>query len=432
MAFFLPEQETLGRDGIASVQRGKLASMLGRILGTNRFYRRKLGGLDAADAADSFSSLPFTTRAELQQDQADHPPHGTNLTEPVERYSRLHQTSGSTGAAPLCVLDTAEDWEGWKRCWGVIYRAAGVKDADRLIFPFSFGPFIGFWAAFDGAAALGNLCLPAGGMTTAARLRFLLDHGVTFVCCTPTYALRMAEAASAGGIDLAGSAVRGLIVAGEPGGSLAATRGAIERAWGARVFDHAGMTEVGPYGFECEEAPGGMHVNEIEFIAEVIDAETGAPVGDGAEGELVLTNLFRRGFPLIRYRTGDRARLTRGRCRCGRHFARLEGGLLGRADDMFFVRGNNVYPAAVEDIVRGVTGVAEFRATLRRRASMIDLRIEVEPSAGVDAAAACRRVTEAIQDRLNFKPTVVACEPGSLPRYEMKARRWTISNEAGE
>lgn len=421
MSYHAPDEELLNPEDLSALQRRKLSNMLRAVLPTNAFYRGKLAGLkSAADAP--LSDLPFTTRAELQQDQIEHPPYGTNLTHPLDRYIRLHQTSGSAGV-PLRWLDTADDWTWWRKCWGMIYRAAGLTPADRLIFTFSFGPFIGFWSAFDSALSLGNMCLAAGGMTTLARLRHLLDNDVTFVCCTPTYALRMAETAAAEGIDLAGSKVRGLIVAGEPGGAIPATRERIERAWGARVFDHWGMTEVGPLAFECVEAPGELHVNEAESIAEVIHPQSGRPVPEGEPGELVMTNLGRWGAPVIRYRTGDQVVMRRARCACGRWFARLEGGILGRIDDMLIIRGNNVFPSAIEGILRSFADVVEFRTTVVTREGMSELKIEVEPSPGVDGAALTARVAQAIRDRLHFRPDVTAAPPGTLPRYEMKSRR---------
>ena len=422
MPYHIHDEETLDRDGLGALQRRKLAAMLEAVLKTNAFYRRKLAGLAFNAQEDALDVLPLTTRGELQQDRAEHPPYGSNLTYPVESYVRLHQTSGTSGV-PMRCLNRAEDWVWWKRCWGIIYRAAGVTDGDRFIFPFSFGPFIGFWAAFDSAISLGNLCLPAGSMTTQARLRFMFENDVTFICCTPTYALRMIEVAAGEGIDLARSTVRGLIVGGEPGGSIPATRSRIETAWAARVFDHPGLTEVGPYGFECVEAPGGVHVAESEFIAEVIDPKTERLVPDGEPGELVLTSLGRWGSPVIRYRTGDHVRMTRGRCACGRWFGRLEGGILGRIDDMLIIRGNNVYPSAIEAILREFSGVAEFRLDVTERGAMADLRIEIEPTADADRVRLARQVSDAIRVRLLFRPDIALVEPGALPRFEMKARR---------
>ncbi len=430
MPFHAKEEETLDPDGLVKLQRQRLSQMLRDVLAGNAFYRRKFAGIAFDPRSDPLDRLPYTTRQEIQQDQLDHPPYGSDLTYDLKRYSRLHQTSGSSGV-PLRWLDTPETWDRWKHYWGIIYRAAGLTSEDRLIFPFSFGPFIGFWSAFESAVALGNLALPAGGMTTTARLRYMLDNNVTFVCCTPTYALRMAEVAQTEGIDLKSSSVRGLIVAGEPGGSIAATRSQIETSFGARVFDHCGMTEMGPWGFECLEARGGMHVLETDFIAEVVDRDTGRPVPDSEPGELVLTNLGRVGSPLIRYRTGDQVRLTRNRCTCGRWFAWAEGGILGRIDDMIVIRGNNVFPSAVEGIVREFDEIAEFQLVLDRQAAMPQLRIVIElRDEGASSVEGSKRVAgltdrlaRAVRDRLHFSPEIAIAKPGSLPRFEMKARR---------
>lgn len=425
MAYFVAEQERLGGDELASLQRRRLAAMMERVLASNPFYAKKFSGMAFDAETSNVQSLPFTTRQEIQQDQQDHPPYGTNLTYPIDRYVRQHQTSGTSGR-PLRWLDSADDWAWFQHCWGIIYRAADVGPQDRFIFPFSFGPFIGFWAAFESAVAMGNLCLPAGGMTTSARLRYLMENEVTVVGCTPTYALRMAEVAADDGIDLAGSSVRMLIVAGEPGGNVPSTRARIESAWGARVFDHAGMTEIGPWGFECVEAPGGMHVIESEFMAELIDPDGDQAVPDGEIGELVLTNLGRLGSPLIRYRSGDQVRLTRGPCACGRSFARVEGGILGRSDDMVIIRGNNVFPSAVEGILRGFDEVAEFRVEVDQGACVTELRIEVEPGSSKGADRLGQRIDRALRDRLHFRPVVRMVAPGALPRFEMKAQRWSV------
>jgi len=422
MAYNVTNEKSLDGEELAALQKLKFADLLREVLVTNTFYRRKLAGLFFDAANDPLCRLPLTTRAEIQQDQLEHPPYGTNLTYPLARYVRLHQTSGST-ATPLRWLDTADSWAWFKTCWKALYRAAGLKREDRLVFPFSFGPFIGFWGGFEAAAELGNLVLAAGGMTTSARLRYLLENEATVVCCTPTYALRLAEVAEAEGLRLAESLVRALIVAGEPGGNIPAVRSRIESSWGARVFDHSGMTEMGAYGFECAEAPGGMHVLETEFIAEVIDPVTTAPLADGQEGELVLTNLGRWGSPLIRYRTGDEVRLIRNRCACGRWFARLENGILGRVDDMLVIRGNNVFPSAVEGVIREFREVREFNFVIDRARSLAELEIRVEPITGVEAADLAERIEDRVRDRLHFRPRVTIVPRGALPRFEMKARR---------
>jgi phenylacetate-CoA ligase len=330
----------------------------------------------------------------------------------------MHQTSGTHGA-PLRWLDTPESWDAMLGCWLQILHTAGVTATDRLFFPFSFGPFLGFWTAFDAAQRLGCLCLAAGGMSSGARLRMMLDNHATVILCTPTYALHLAEVARAQGMALS---ARSLIVAGEPGGSIAGTRQRIEDAWGARVFDHSGMTEVGPVSVECAENPGGLHILEVDYIAEVIDPATSEPVSDGQLGELVLTNLGRWGSPLIRYRTGDLVRVDPEPCPCGRTFRRLAGGILGRTDDMIAIRGNNFYPTALEGLLRRFPEVVEYQVEVDTSAPLNALRVEVEPVAG-DVGDLADRVAAAIRDELLFRANVTVVAPGALPRFEMKARR---------
>ncbi len=260
-------------------------------------------------------------------------------------------------------------------------------------------------------------------MTTSARLRYFLENGVTAIGCTPTYALRMAEVATAEGIDLASSSVAKLIVAGEPGGSIPQTRKLIESAWGAAVFDHAGMTEIGPWGFQCPEDHTGMYIIESEFIAEVVNPVTGETVGEGESGELVLTNLGRLGSPLIRYRTGDQVRLTHDRRAGQRWFARLDGGILGRVDDMLIIRGNNVFPSTIEGIIRSFEEVAEYRLHVYKAASLTELDIEVEPQPDAKPDRLAERLAIAVRDQLHFRPVVRLAAPGTLPRFEMKAKR---------
>jgi phenylacetate-CoA ligase len=419
-------EEYLERPALTELQCRRLCALLREVVPANRFYARKLaaGGVRPEDVTDpaGLRRLPFTTKAELAADQAENPPYGTVLTYPAERYSRLHQTSGTTSGRPLRWLDTPESWDWLLGCWDIMYRIVGLRRGDRLFFAFSFGPFLGFWTAFDAASRRGHLCLPGGSMSSAARLRFLLENAATVVFCTPTYALHLAETAREQGLDLARSPVRALVVAGEPGGGIPATRQRIEQAWGARVFDHSGMTEAGALMIECPENPAGLHLLESECIAEVVDPATGEPVPAGQIGELVLTNLGRLGSPALRYRTGDLVRVDPRPCPCGRTFLRLGGGILGRTDDMIHVRGNNVYPSALEAVIRRFPEVAEFRVEVETRRSLPVLRVQLEPAAGSGDGIA-ERVDRAIRDELLFRAEVTVVAPGSLPRFEMKARR---------
>jgi len=379
---------------------------LPELLRANPFYRERLH--EVADW-DDFQRLPLLQKSDLVADQAAAPPFGTNLTHSLERYTRLHQTSGSSGSRPLRWLDTAESWEWWERVWAEhVFPAAGVGPRDRVFCAFSFGPFIGFWSAFCGAERLGALAISGGAMTTEQRVAALLDLGVTALCCTPTYALRLAEVAAGLGVDLASSAVRAVICAGEPGASIPSTRETIERAFGARVYDHTGMTELGPTGFGCS-AGGGVHLIQSEFIFEV-----------SAEGELIATNLGRWGSPLVRYRTGDRVRLSEERCACGSQFAKLEGGILGRVDDMFTVRGVNLYPSQVEEIVRRHPEVSEFLIEHRMIRHMDEVTLLLEAEDQGDLAG---RLAAELRLALGARIETRLVPPGTLPRSELKARR---------
>jgi phenylacetate-CoA ligase len=409
----------LDRPALTRLQGERLAALLAALLPANRFYTTKLAGLDTSDLA----RLPFTTKEELVADQAAHPPFGSRLTFPVERYVRLHQTSGTSTGRPLRCLDTPQSWAALLDVWATSFRMFGLRPGDRLFFPFSFGPFLGFWAPFEAGARFGCLCLPGGGMTSTARLRFLLDNAATVVFTTPTYALHLAEVAAAEGLNLAGSPVRLVVVAGEPGGNIPATRRRIESAWGARVVDHYGLTEVGPVAFECSEITGSLHLLETDYLAEVVQPGGDRPVPPGEPGELVLTTLSRLGHPLLRYRTGDLVRQTTEPCPCGRPFARLDGGVLGRADDMIQVRGNNFYPTALEAVLRRFPELAEYRVEVDHSGPLAELRITVEAITADGGDALARRVQQALRDELLFRPEVVAAPPGSLPRFEMKAKR---------
>ena len=411
------------RESLVRLQLKKLREMLCPLLKTNAFYRQKLvrAGVkqpDDVQTPEDYFQLPFTTKQELSADQRDHPPYGTNLTFPPEHYIRVHQTSGTTGD-PLRWLDTKESWGWWARCWGAVYRAGGVTAADRIFFAFSFGPFIGFWSALEGARFTGALSISGGGMPSEQRLRAILSEEASVLICTPTYALYLAEVAAAEGIDIAHSGIGITFHAGEPGASLPATRQRIEQAWNARCYDHVGATEVGAWGYECQVQAGG-HLNEGEFICEVVDPVTGDPA---EEGELVITNLGRVGMPVIRYRTGDRVKLLRAPCECGRMFWRLEGGVVGRIDDVLIVRGVNVYPSAIENTVRRFPEVGEFAVDVYRRDALDELEIRLEVN-GADPDRVASAVAKEVWHVLGIRATVEAVPHSTLPRFELKARRF--------
>lgn len=409
------QREKLDRQGLVELQIWRLNELLDQILPANRFYAEKLDAIARpVRSLDVLTSWPFTTKQEFIDASQHRPP--TNLTYPLDQYTRAHRTSGTRGT-PLTVYDSAEDWNWWIETWQFVLDAAQVTASDRALMAFSFGPFVGFWSAYDALAHRGALVIPTGGMSTRSRLDLLMDQEATLVCCTPTYALRISEVAQELGMDLSTSSVRSVIVAGEPGGSLPAVRARIEHAWGARVVDHSGATEVGPWGYG-DQAGRGLFVPESEFIVEVLPPLSHQdPPLEPDMGELVLTALGRTGWPVIRYRTGD---LVRPQHHVEPHheFVFLEGGILGRVDDMLVIRGVNVFPTAVEQIIRTIPEVDEFRMVISRDREMDELCVEVE-TANPDPEP----IAEALHRHLGLRVEVRCVSPGVLPRFESKSNR---------
>jgi phenylacetate-CoA ligase len=415
----MPNLETASRERIETQQLARLQIGLTRILPSNRFYREKLFQRSPSvtvDNMDDLMRLPFTTKQDLVADQEKYPLFGSNLTYPLRDYIRLHQTSGTTGR-PLKILDTLESWDWWTSCWATVYLAAGVSSDDIVFLAFGFGPFIGFWSAYEGAKRVGALTTPGGNMDSWQRLWTIQEIGATVLVSTPSYALRLAEVAQEHRMDMSSSTIRVTIHAGEPGASIPGTRQRIEHAWGATAYDHAGMTETGAYGFMCSQQRG-LHVNEDEFIAEILDVQTGRPVEEGQTGELVLTNLGRWGSPAIRYRTGDLVRHGGYNCPCGRSFLHLDAGVLGRIDDMFIVRGVNIYPSAIADVLHHFADVREYRVIVTRAGVMDEIALQVEcPPETIPI------IREELGVAFNLRIPVEAVPEGSLPRFELKARR---------
>jgi phenylacetate-CoA ligase len=368
------------------------------------------------------------TRDDWMQGQLEQPPYGTNVAVDPSAAIRYHMTSGTTGKTPIRVLDGPKDWEWIAEMWCYGLWGFGVRPADTLFVAFGYATFIGFWGLHYAGEKIGCLVLPGGAMTTDQRVSTIVDMGATVVASTPTYALRMAQEAKAMGIDLAAGPVRRLILSGEPAGSIPATKKLIEEQWGAKAGDTAGMTELGTIMiFECERQPGGTHIIEDHYIEEVLDPDSGEPVPYGEMGERVVTS-FGRGFiPVLRYRTRDFVvKVPGSTCPCGRTFDIYEGGIRGRVDDMKLVRGTNVYPRAVEAIIREHPEVDEFQIHLYTAEGIrdeIEILVEI-PDPAVDADASVAAIGKELADThegLRFE--VRRAEDGSLPRFELKAKR---------
>lgn len=408
------EWERLDRPDLTARQLTKLNTLLDQLHDANGFYAEKLSAAPRRlTALADLAALPYTTKGELQSGEG---PAARNRTYDAQHYVRFHQTSGSRGR-PMAVYDTAEDWRWWIEGWQYVLDAAGVTPADRATLAFSFGPFVGFWSAFDALTARGVLAVPGGGMSSAARLDLIQRTQSSVLLATPTYALHLAEAAAEALLDPKALPIQRVIVAGEPGGSVPATRSRIEQAWGATVTDHSGATEIGPWGYGDRQGQG-LWINERDFLAEFIAVDTTAPATEGQLAELVLTTLGRTGAPVIRYRTGDLVRPTWKRGGDNR-FVFLQGGVLGRADDMMIVRGVNIFPSSIEEVVRGFPEVAEYRLTVRKRGQLDELLLEVE-----DSREAPQRVADELAVRLGLKVEVRLAPTQSLPRSVGKGQRF--------
>jgi phenylacetate-CoA ligase len=424
----LDKKEGKTSSDIESKQFQSLKSLLEKILPDNLFYNQKLAGsdLNQSNLEDLLNNIPLTSKGELVENQQKFPPYGTNLTYPLEKYVHYHQTSASSGR-PMRWLDTADDWSWIIENWDRVYRNAGIRKVDRIFFAFSFGPFLGFWSAFYAAQSCGFLSIPGGGMSTVTRLHMIFENEATVLCCTPTYAIRLGEVAALENFDLEQSKIKTIIVAGEPGGSIKATRNKINKLWpGSSVVDHHGMTEVGPVSYQCPFNEGILRVIESSYIAEVIDPVSLKKVEIGNIGELVLTTLGRSGSPLLRYRTGDLVKRVYIPVPDKEidDFA-LEGGILGRADDSVSVKGVNVYPGAFEKILRKFDEIVEYRVCLTTKDQQTDIELQIEPGVkqkNIDILV--DQIQKQLNAALSLRIPVSIMKPGELPRFEMKAKRW--------
>lgn len=422
----------IDRVRLRSNQWRKLRSIVLNLATTDSFYGKKIrewelkvSRLNRID--DFIAQVPFTTKADIQADRLAHPPFGTNLTRAIHQYTRFCQTSGTSTGHPMAWVDTPESWEAMLKCWQRVFEAAGlVKGRDRICFAFSFGPFLGFWTAYE-AAAKDYLVIPAGGLSSQARLEMMARYGATVLCCTPTYALRLGEQiGETSGVERMELRINKIIVAGETGGSVPEVRNRLEKLWDARVFDHHGMTEVGPVSYETEDMPRCLIVIEDSYLAEIVDPKTGQEVADGECGELILSTLDRTACPLLRYRTGDwvKKKLHRGRLI-------LEGGILSRVDDMVVVRGVNLYPSAVEAVVRQFPEVIEFMVEQRKVDAMDEIELLVEMDGNV-AKTLLKRLEAKLRDTFSLRIPVKLADANSLPRHEFKAKRWRLVPAANE
>jgi phenylacetate-CoA ligase len=431
--YWNPKYETAPRETLRKLQLAKWQRLVAYADERSPFYRHKFraAGFEPSQlqSLDDVRRIPLTTKEEWLASQAESPLFGDLVTAPEHVATRYHLTSGTSGRVPLRVLDSTRDWAWISEIWAYGLWGFGVRPTDVVYFAFSYASFIGFWGAHYASEKIGALTVASGNLPTETRVRQIMELGVTTVCATPTYALRLGAVARGMGIDLATeSKIDKVVLGGEPGANIPATRRLITEALGGRCGDFAGMTEIGTnMVVECADAPGGPHIVEDHIYEEVVNPTTGEPAAYGERGERIVTSFGRGLLPLIRYRASDLVeRVPHTDCTCGRTFDLYKGGILGRVDDMKVIRGTNVFPSAVEAIVREYAEVEEFQielASLNGR-DEITLKVELDDRARDGGSDLCTRLGKDLaESHEGLRFIVSVADPGSLPRFELKARR---------
>ncbi len=420
----LPWEAQAGIDDV--LYRRQVAYLFAR----SRFYRRKLGeaGFDSPEAVgglDAIASLPMTEKDEIRAARSDDEPVGTHLCVPLAETVRIFSTSGTTGT-PSYIPLTATDVENWTRISARTYSTGGTRARDGLVSTYGAGPFVA-GITFDAFNLMGVSHIPIGGGNTERLMTTVRLLKPDAIALTPSYALHLAEWAETRGIDLRSSSVTRLLTGGEPGGGEPAMRRLLEAAWGATVTEVMGIGDIAASMWgECPEQ-GGMHFSGRGLVhVELIDPETGAvrEMADGAEGELVYTHLAQQAVPLLRFRSRDHVRVFTGRCACGRTAPRIR--CIGRTDDMLVVRGVNVFPSAIRDLIAGfgteVSGLISVRPRQRGFRQDPPLKVLVETGAGPAGPDLADRIRRHIRAALLVTTEIWLVPHQSLPRSEYKSR----------
>ena len=373
--------------------------------------------------------VPKVEKSMMRDVQRKDPfPYGDALCVPLEEVSVFRQTSGTTGQ-PVYQADTWQDWEWWSECWSFILWAQGYRPADRVFIPFGYNVFVAFWAGHYAAEKIGCEVVPGGVLDTQARILKIRELQATAMMATPTYTLGMAETARTKmDIDPAELSIRRITCAGEPGASIPGTKDRMQKAWNAKVFDHAGATEIGAWSFECASQPGGMHVNEAFFLVEIEDVETGELIEEpGRHGKMVITALDRLAQPCLRFDSKDIIAWDPEPCACGRTFRLIKGGVQGRADDITKVKGVLLAPSAIEEVVRGIDGLGDEYEVIVDKLGDIDrikIKVELQPGQEDRVKAVEAEMKDQLRLKTNLGYRIEFYDRGRLPRYEVKARRF--------
>jgi phenylacetate-CoA ligase len=431
--FWNPVLETLPPAKLKRLQVEKFKRIFKWAYDHSRFHRGlyDAAGLKPEDirSYEDIRRVPKVEKAMMQGIQRKDPfPYGDALCVPLEDVVEFRQTSGTTGQ-PVYQPDTWQDWEWWSECWSYILWAQGYRARDRVFIPFGYNVFVAFWAGHYAAEKIGCEVVPGGVLDTQARILKIQELRATALMGTPTYILGMADTArNKMGIEPTQLGITKITCAGEPGASIPTTKQRMETAWGAKVYDHAGATEIGAWSFECRQQPGGMHVNEACFLVEIEDPETGEIIDTpGRRGKMVITALDRMAQPCIRFDSKDVIMWDAQSCPCGRTFRLIKGGVLGRADDITKVKGVLLAPSAIEEVVRGIAGLGdEYEVVVDKKGDIDRIKLKVELLPGQEDRV--KTIETQLKDQLRLKTNLgyklEFHTYGTLPRYDVKARRF--------
>ncbi len=432
--YWNPILETLPQEKLKALQLKKFQRIFKWAYDNSPFYHKlyRDAGIEPGDikTLDDIRKVPKVNKADLRAIQGKEPyPYGSILAVPLEQVTEYRQTSGTTGQ-PVYHPETWQDWEWSAESWAYILYAHTFRDYDRLYLPFGYSMFIAFWAAHYAAEKIGCEVVPGGMLDTEARLLKMRELKVTALAATPSYVLGMADTArNKLGIDPAKDLnVRKISVAGEPGGSIPATRKRMEEAWGAKVYDSAGATEIGHWGYECE-AQCGLHINDAFHLVEIEDIETGEPITEpGRKGSMVVSTFDRLAHPCIRFDSKDIIEWSPiEKCECGRTFRLLHGGIIGRADDIKKVKGVLLAPGAIEEVVRAIPQLGdeyEVEVTKKGNVDNITLRVELLPEHEAEIDAVRENLIRELRLKTGLRYELEFRKYGTLPRYETKAKRF--------
>ena len=430
--YWNPIVETLPREKMEQLQLKKFREIFKWAYEHSRFYHQFYSdaGIEPGDikTMKDIARVPKLEKSMMRAIQGKEPfPYGDILSVPLEQVTEYHQTSGTTGQ-PVYQADSWQDWDLNAEHWAYILYTQGYRSTDRVFLPFGYNVFIAFWAAHYAAEKVGCEVVPGGVLNTEGRILKMQELRCTAFMATPTYVLGMADTAITKlGINPKDLKIKRITVAGEPGGSIPATRKRMEEAWGAKVFDHSGATEIGAWGYECEYQSG-LHVNDASFLVQIEDVETGELITKpGKRGKMVITNLNRMAQPCIRFDSKDLIEWNSEQCGCGRTFSLLKGGVQGRADDITKVKGVLLSPTAIEEVVRSIPGLGdEYEVVVTKVGDIDDITLKVELSPGQERSADSIKpgLIDQLRLKTNLNYNLEFHTYGTLPRYDVKARRF--------